>query len=306
MNRIYIITLYALFIMSQAHAQQVGIGTTQPDASAALEIRSTDKGLLIPRVDLGFSPVTTPATGLMVFNTNSMYGAGIGLYINMGTGSAPQWMQLVPNSTGNFIRNQTVQQANSNFSISNSGEIGNALTVGAVNTGPASLVVQSASSVYTNLALLNNSSGTLWNMRTWGVSSGIPGAFSISNGVHTPILAVGGNVSINQSAAPTAALDVNGDIKASGNFLIGMQYYSHQSTVAGNTTKLLTLVCPAGYKLISGGGGHRDFNSAAKDIRLDYNGPDPSAPTTTWKIIAHNSSGSNRELIIYCNCAKVQ
>lgn len=54
-------------------AQSVGIGTSAPDASAQLDVVSTDKGVLVPRVALtaanAAAPVTTPATGLLVYNT---------------------------------------------------------------------------------------------------------------------------------------------------------------------------------------------------------------------------------------------
>lgn len=55
-------------------AQNVGIGTTTPHASALLDLQSTSQGLLIPRVTLlattnGTSPVNTPATGLLVYNS---------------------------------------------------------------------------------------------------------------------------------------------------------------------------------------------------------------------------------------------
>ncbi|WP_449388518.1 hypothetical protein [Chryseobacterium lineare] len=54
---------------------QVGIGTSSPDASAALEVASTNKGMLIPRVALtGSTDQTTipsPATGLLVYNIGS-------------------------------------------------------------------------------------------------------------------------------------------------------------------------------------------------------------------------------------------
>jgi hypothetical protein len=52
---------------------QTGIGTTSPDASAKLEVSSSNKGFLPPRVALtsttSASPITNPATGLIVFNT---------------------------------------------------------------------------------------------------------------------------------------------------------------------------------------------------------------------------------------------
>ena len=55
---------------------QTGIGTTTPNTSAKLEVASTDKGFLPPRVVLtatnAFSPITgtsSTAAGLLVYNT---------------------------------------------------------------------------------------------------------------------------------------------------------------------------------------------------------------------------------------------
>lgn len=227
MNRIFSLTLFTLLIVSTARAQQVGVGTTQPDPSAALDISSSNKGLLIPRVDLAANNITTPATGLMVFNTNSIFSGGTGLYINMGTGAAPDWMQLVPSTSGNFIRNQTGLQANSSFNISGGGTMG-------------------------------------------------------------------------------GSLNVNGDIKASGKFLIDMKYISDEWTIGGNNRSLKYISCPPGYQVVGGGGGHRDYNSAINDIRIAYNGPDPASPSTRWRFISTNSSSSGRAMVIYCMCAKVK
>ncbi|MCB9224536.1 MAG: hypothetical protein H6582_10195 [Crocinitomicaceae bacterium] len=51
----------------------VGIGTTTPDASSALEVNSSTQGLLVPRIALTATnvaaPVTSPATSLLVYNT---------------------------------------------------------------------------------------------------------------------------------------------------------------------------------------------------------------------------------------------
>ena len=66
--------VFSLFIAVFATAQ-TGIGTTTPDASAKLEVASTNKGFLPPRVALtatnSASPITSPATGLLIFNTAS-------------------------------------------------------------------------------------------------------------------------------------------------------------------------------------------------------------------------------------------
>ncbi|TKC65239.1 hypothetical protein FBD94_01425 [Pedobacter hiemivivus] len=52
---------------------QAGIGTLTPHASAQLEIVSTNKGLLIPRIALASRPAA-PATGLMIYQTDSTPG----------------------------------------------------------------------------------------------------------------------------------------------------------------------------------------------------------------------------------------
>lgn len=69
---------------------QVGIGTTNPHASAMLEIQSNDKGVLIPRMNtLTREGISNPAAGLLVFDTvtNSFW------YYNSG------WVELVSEKT---------------------------------------------------------------------------------------------------------------------------------------------------------------------------------------------------------------
>ena len=78
-------------------AQNVGIGTNTPDASAKLHIQDANRGLLVPNVALGnvaaAAPVTAPAVGLLVFNTNAAVtgGNGTGFYYWSGT----QWLKLI-------------------------------------------------------------------------------------------------------------------------------------------------------------------------------------------------------------------
>ena len=55
-----------------AQTGSVGIGTTSPDASAALDVRSTTQGLLPPRLSQAQrDAVKTPAAGLTIFNTDT-------------------------------------------------------------------------------------------------------------------------------------------------------------------------------------------------------------------------------------------
>ena len=49
---------------------KIGIGTSSPQSSAALEIRSTTAGLLLPRLTTAERDAMSPVSGLMIFNTN--------------------------------------------------------------------------------------------------------------------------------------------------------------------------------------------------------------------------------------------
>ena len=58
-------------LWSISNTAQIGIGTTTPDASTALEVVSTSKGVLIPRMTLAQKgAIATPATGLLVYQTD--------------------------------------------------------------------------------------------------------------------------------------------------------------------------------------------------------------------------------------------
>ena len=63
--------IFLLFIGLSAQAQ-VGIGTNSPDASAQLDILSTTKGFLPPRMTTTQrNAIASPATGLGIFNTTN-------------------------------------------------------------------------------------------------------------------------------------------------------------------------------------------------------------------------------------------
>ena len=64
-------TLLAAVLFTATTFAQVGIGTTTPDASAALDITSNTKGLLIPRMtNAQRQAISNPAAGLQVFVTD--------------------------------------------------------------------------------------------------------------------------------------------------------------------------------------------------------------------------------------------
>jgi hypothetical protein len=72
-----------LFINSVSYAQ-TGIGTNTPEASAKLDISSTNKGFLPPRLTLTSltdnTTIPNPAIGLLVYNTGNNVGLVAGYY----------------------------------------------------------------------------------------------------------------------------------------------------------------------------------------------------------------------------------
>lgn len=69
----YILLFFILFSVS--NNAQVGVGTTTPDASSALHVVSTSKGLLISRMTAAQkTAITAPATGLLIYQTDGVAG----------------------------------------------------------------------------------------------------------------------------------------------------------------------------------------------------------------------------------------
>jgi len=69
------ILLVGFILLNITAYAQVGIGTTTPDASSALDISSTDSGLLVPRMTfVQRNLITTPAEGLLIYQTDATIG----------------------------------------------------------------------------------------------------------------------------------------------------------------------------------------------------------------------------------------
>ncbi len=89
-----------LFWESIVFSQNVGINAsgTAPDASAGLDVNFNNKGLLIPRVDISdlstAAPISSPATSLIVYNTNTTTGPGY-FYWN-----GSRWVKLFDENDG--------------------------------------------------------------------------------------------------------------------------------------------------------------------------------------------------------------
>jgi len=83
-------TLLIAFLSYHSYGQ-VGVNTTSPEASAALDITSTSSGLLIPKMTQAQkTAIASPATGLLIYQTNATTGFYYydgGAWVTFGGGS---------------------------------------------------------------------------------------------------------------------------------------------------------------------------------------------------------------------------
>jgi hypothetical protein len=125
--KLLISILCFIIVNYSASAQNVGIGTQSPNASAKLELSDANRGFLPPRVALvatnnSSSPISSPATALLVYNTTTT-GSGTtsvtpGYYYYNGSA----WVQLSTNQTAWLLAGNSGTSATTNF-VGNSDSI---------------------------------------------------------------------------------------------------------------------------------------------------------------------------------------
>ncbi len=102
MKRLFTTLVLSLAVLA-AHAQSVGINTT-PTATAALDVSSTTKGMLVPRMTTTqrnniatANSVSVPATGLMVYDItlNAFYFYNGTAWTAVGGGTGGAKLELV-------------------------------------------------------------------------------------------------------------------------------------------------------------------------------------------------------------------
>ncbi|UEG49278.1 hypothetical protein LK994_11610 [Ferruginibacter lapsinanis] len=116
--------LIAVMLTSEIQAQNIAInedGAT-PDASSILDMKSTNKGVLTPRMTTTQqNAIASPAKGLLIYNTN--YNL---FMVNTGTPSSPTWTPV-----GGAVNGISGDQT---FATGTSGSDFNISTAGTVNT----------------------------------------------------------------------------------------------------------------------------------------------------------------------------
>jgi hypothetical protein len=133
------VAVLALFLVFLSGKAQTGIGTTTPSASAKLEVASTTQGFLPPRLALtatnAASPVTSPATGLIVYNTATAgtvpNNVSPGYYY--WNGSA--WVAVIGATTPSSIAGNGTTTTLSNFSSVMNDQTGTTYTLTNADNG---------------------------------------------------------------------------------------------------------------------------------------------------------------------------
>ncbi|MBP7173836.1 MAG: hypothetical protein KBA33_07185 [Cloacibacterium sp.] len=120
MKKILLLLILLLSTYSFSQTGSVGINTSNPDTSAVLDIMSTQKGLLIPRVTTTQrTAIASPANGLLVYdtNTNSFWHYKSSLWIEVISGSPSINVQtvsytLTPSDNGKIIEFSSASAVN--------------------------------------------------------------------------------------------------------------------------------------------------------------------------------------------------
>lgn len=202
---------------------QTGIGTTTPDASAKLDVYSTNKGFLPPRVTLtsttDASTIASPAEGLLVYNLGSV-GLQAGYYYWNGA----NWATIATaTSAGNGVTSMDLVKLYGEAWSSATNKIGNAN--GYSFTVPVSgrYLFDFSSTTYGSTSFTMN-----FYVRQGTTNIGSDGQVSTNNGVRVEY---NGKVEVNLQAGTTYNVYVT-----SNNVNRGLEDYDrvYYKMVAGN------------------------------------------------------------------------
>lgn len=165
MKKLTLLVLSILLIATVGIAQSIGIGTTSPNSSAMLDVSSTTKGMLVPRMTTAQrTAIASPANGLIVYDTDTK-----SVWFYNGT----SWINMVAGGGGGGFTlpyNQTVNMSGTVFQLENSGT-GNTMMVG--STGGTGLNAYSV-----NAAAINANSSNGFGIITTSLNSSALYAFN--------------------------------------------------------------------------------------------------------------------------------
>lgn len=167
----------------------VNTAATAPDNSAMLDVGSTSKGLLIPRMTLAQrNAISSPATGLLVFQTDGTAG----FYYNSGTSESPSWILI-----GSIGYTETDPKVGSNTTNYLSKWNGSALVASNVSEDETTVGVGSR-----NLTVGSTSQFQVGNTGNITKINNVTTSFPSSQGATNSVLQNDGTGSLSWNASP--------------------------------------------------------------------------------------------------------
>ncbi|HZK65279.1 MAG TPA: tail fiber domain-containing protein [Puia sp.] len=251
MKKIYILLVIIPGYLTTL-AQSVGLGTLAPNASAQLDISSTDKGLLIPRMGTAsIASIANPAKGLLVYDSAKNL-----LMVNMGTSVAPNWQTIVAGSGWSLTGNGGTDTANNFIGTTDVQPL-----LFRINNNWAGMIDSASGSSYLGYAAGKSAAGAVFNTGYGyqALQSNTTGSYNTAFGAQSLFInGSGGSIGDSNTAVGYQALFANyGNL---GNTAVGYQ------ALYLNTSNLNTAV---GYQALHLGGGGGNTAVGAQAL---YNG----------------------------------
>ena len=189
MKSLQFLTTILLFLIITNITAQVGIGTSTPDASAALDLTSTTAGVLIPRMtNAQRQAISNPAAGLQVFVTD-FDGGSVMLYNGTEWGTL-SFTKTIPDAPtiGTAVAGNAQATVPFTEPSSNGGSAITSYTATSSPGGITGTISQSGSGDITVTGLTNGTSYTFTVTATNAIGTSL--ASSASNSV-TRAIAIG-------------------------------------------------------------------------------------------------------------------
>ncbi|MCX6277412.1 MAG: tail fiber domain-containing protein [Bacteroidetes bacterium] len=241
---------------------QVAVNTdgAAPDPSAMLDVKSTSKGILLPRMTLAQrSAIASPANGLMIYQTDNSPG----FYYNAGSGVSPVWV---------------VAGTGSGWGLSgNSGTSAGANFIGTTDNAPLTFKSNNQLVGKIDLSSFNTSFGynSLIANTTGNFNTGMGNQTLLSNTAGMFNTAVG-------------AIALFSNTAGSNNTAIGMMALSSNTTAVGNTA--------TGFSALANNTtGENNTASGSESLGLNTTGDNNTA--SGWQSLNLNTTGNSNTAV---------
>ena len=250
-----------LYVSGNSIFNNIGVGTFSPNNNSLLELNSTTKGFLPPRMTSAQrSNIISPTPGLIVFDTdlNNLYAYGT-TWSAVGSEGSIDGLNInyVPVASGvKSITNSIIYQIGDNIGISNT-------TPNAKLHVSGNTILNNDTTIGSNLNIIGNTSisgnSTIRsNLSVYGSTTiysnlNISGSTLINNNLNVSgVTTLANNLNITGTATISNDLNVTGTANVATNLnILGNGYFNNNLIVTGSTILANNLDVTGGTKLAS-------------------------------------------------------